>query len=175
MRALPTAPSCHRRSGSDTACWSGWFAAVFGLRGRNYRNISRLQNWPDRQYRCLSFCGKLIAKQLPAATRGSVFNPSTEHCPNPHRTCNDLFGSMPMHIEETEQSIAIRDIVVGDAEVDSRRTEQLGYDRTPEEIREWIAGLDSVRGRQVALVACIAAEIVGWIEVSIERRLQSPV
>ncbi len=77
-----------------------------------------------------------------------------------------------MHIEETEQSIAIREMEAGDAEVVSRRTEQLGYDRTPEEIREWIAGLDSVRGRQVALVACIAAEIVGWIEVSIERRLQ---
>lgn len=60
----------------------------------------------------------------------------------------------------------------GDAESVSRLIDQLGYQRTPSEVEAWIGGLDG-GARQTALVACIDGEVTGWIEVSIERRLQS--
>ena len=72
------------------------------------------------------------------------------------------------------EMVKIREMRTEDAEAVAGLTEQLGYARTPAEIRRWISGLASVRSRQVAFVACVGGAVVGWVEVSMERRLQSP-
>ena len=61
-----------------------------------------------------------------------------------------------------------------DAQQVSLLSEQLGYQRAAEEILGWIEQLRTDRGNQAAFVACLGSEIAGWIEVSIEHRLQSP-
>jgi GNAT superfamily N-acetyltransferase len=60
-----------------------------------------------------------------------------------------------------------------DAEPVAHLTAQLGYNRTPQQIADWIVQLRTSSTEQAAFVACLDGEIVGWIEVSIERRLQS--
>lgn len=50
---------------------------------------------------------------------------------------------------------------------------QLGYDRPQDEVKAWIESLANCAEQQAAFVACIAGEVIGWIEISIERRLQS--
>lgn len=75
---------------------------------------------------------------------------------------------------ELHKPVLIREMQPDDAEIVARLTSQLGYERTASEIRNWIAGLDAVRDRQAAFVGCLGEEVVGWIEVSVERRLQSP-
>ncbi len=52
-------------------------------------------------------------------------------------------------------------------------TAQLGYDRPLDQISIWIESLANRAEQQAAFVACIAGEVVGWIEISIEHRLQS--
>jgi len=52
-------------------------------------------------------------------------------------------------------------------------TEQLGYQRSKEAILEWIERVASEPTSQRAYVACVGEEVVGWIEVSIESRLQT--
>ncbi len=49
---------------------------------------------------------------------------------------------------------------------------QLGYERSPHQVLEWIANLASAL-QQAAFVACLGDEVVGWVEVSVEHRLQS--
>jgi PhnO protein len=61
----------------------------------------------------------------------------------------------------------------GDAESVCQLIDELGYRRTAREVDSWIEGLDAA-DRQTALVACIDGVVAGWIEVSIELRLQSP-
>ena len=61
-----------------------------------------------------------------------------------------------------------------DAEAVAELVAQLGYQRTPEQVRLWIRGLGS-RPEQAAFVAELDGEIVAWIDVSLERRLQSEV
>ncbi|HWE87417.1 MAG TPA: GNAT family N-acetyltransferase [Terracidiphilus sp.] len=61
----------------------------------------------------------------------------------------------------------------GDAEAVARLTSQLGYERTAERIGAWIMAAAARPGEQAAFVACADGEVVGWIEVSVERRLQS--
>jgi len=51
--------------------------------------------------------------------------------------------------------------------------EQLGYERTLEEVTAWIRALPQRAEYQSAFVACIEDRVVGWIEISIEHRLQS--
>lgn len=69
-----------------------------------------------------------------------------------------------------EQALLIRAMVGDDAETASVLARQLGYERSPEEIREWIARRSD---RQIAFVACLDGDVVGWIEASVEWRLQS--
>lgn len=69
--------------------------------------------------------------------------------------------------------IAIRAMQAGDAEAASRLVEQLGYRRSPSEIREWIAELSRTRREQAAFVAVLEGETLGWVEISVEHRLQS--
>ena len=68
----------------------------------------------------------------------------------------------------------IRPMRQQDAEPVAELVAQLGYERTPEQVRLWIRGLGS-RPEQAAFVAELDGEIVAWIDVSLERRLQSEV
>jgi GNAT superfamily N-acetyltransferase len=77
-------------------------------------------------------------------------------------------------MQELHKPVSIREMQPEDAEAVARLTAQLGYERNAAEIRHWIAGLASVVERQAAFVGCLGDEVVGWIEVSLERRLQSP-
>jgi GNAT superfamily N-acetyltransferase len=52
--------------------------------------------------------------------------------------------------------------------------QQLGYDRAQDQLAIWIESLPKRADQQSAFVACLADEVVGWIEISIEHRLQSP-
>jgi GNAT superfamily N-acetyltransferase len=63
---------------------------------------------------------------------------------------------------------------MADAVAAAELARQLGYERTVEQVRAWIDGL---RGRteQAAFVAESGGEVVGWVEVSLERRLQSEI
>jgi GNAT superfamily N-acetyltransferase len=76
--------------------------------------------------------------------------------------------------EEMIREIEIREIGPGDAEAVSVLCGQLGYQRTPAEVLEWMRELRDERRRQAAFVACVGGEAVGWVEVSVEQRLQSP-
>ena len=49
----------------------------------------------------------------------------------------------------------------------------LGYRRPVEAVLHWIETLSAKEEGQAAFVACLRGEVVGWIEVSIERRLQT--
>lgn len=60
-----------------------------------------------------------------------------------------------------------------DVDAVAQLTTQLGYNRTPQHIADWIVQLRTSSTEQAAFVACLNGEVVGWIEVSIERRLQS--
>jgi GNAT superfamily N-acetyltransferase len=73
-----------------------------------------------------------------------------------------------------EEDLTIREMRPDDASEVSVLSGQLGYDRSPEEIRAWIGSLACDGHRGAAFVACVGQEIVGWIEISIERRLQTP-
>jgi GNAT superfamily N-acetyltransferase len=78
-----------------------------------------------------------------------------------------------MHMEKIErigEAVHVRGMDLGDARVVAELVGQLSYKRTAEDVVAWIS---SVRPEmQAAFVACVADEVVGWIEVAIERRLQ---
>jgi GNAT superfamily N-acetyltransferase len=78
-----------------------------------------------------------------------------------------------MNFLSSETQVLIRQIEPDDAAEVSLLVRQLGYERPANAVREWIKKLDPKRNSQTAFVACLEAELVGWIEVSIERRLQS--
>ena len=69
--------------------------------------------------------------------------------------------------------IEIRPIDFADAEAVCGLVAQLGYRRTPEEIRHWIDAVRREQRSQTALVACGLGQVLGWIELSIEHRLQA--
>ena len=68
--------------------------------------------------------------------------------------------------------VNVRPIREDDAEAVSQLVTQLGYDRTADQVRRWIDGLDS-RPEQAAYVAELNGEVVAWIDVSLEHHLQS--
>lgn len=70
-------------------------------------------------------------------------------------------------------ALVVRVLEAGDAEAVVELTGQLGYERSKAEVEKWIEGLDERAGTQTAFVACVGDEIAGWIEVSMERRLQT--
>jgi len=69
-------------------------------------------------------------------------------------------------------AILVRQMEVGDEEAVAALAQQLGYPRGPEAIRGWIQSLHD-RPEQAAFVACLNQQVVAWIEVSIQRHLQS--
>ncbi len=68
----------------------------------------------------------------------------------------------------------IRAMELCDAEGVSTLTTQLGYSRPAEGVRDWLERLRRDAPPQAAFVACEGSEVIGWIEISIEHRLQSP-
>ena len=72
-----------------------------------------------------------------------------------------------------DSDLLIRPMEPRDAEEVCALTTQLGYEREPDQISIWIESLADRAGQQAAFVACLAREVVGWIEISIEHRLQS--
>jgi GNAT superfamily N-acetyltransferase len=71
------------------------------------------------------------------------------------------------------ESVTVRAVDAGDVAAVVELIQQLGYERTAEEVLAWMGG-DAVRqGEQVCLVACMEERVVGWIEASMERRLQT--
>jgi len=69
--------------------------------------------------------------------------------------------------------VTIRAIAAEDAVAVAELSRQLGYERTPAQIVGWIAGLAGREHEQQAFVACSGDELVGWIEVAVQRHLQS--
>ena len=67
----------------------------------------------------------------------------------------------------------IRPIEARDAAEVCVLIQQLGYSRPQDRVTSWIESLGERPERQAAFVACVAGQIVGWIEISIENRLQS--
>jgi predicted N-acetyltransferase YhbS len=70
-------------------------------------------------------------------------------------------------------ALHVRVIALEDATAVAELSVQLGYEASSAEIEQRITALLSNAESQVALVACEDAEVVGWIEASIVRHLQS--
>ena len=79
-----------------------------------------------------------------------------------------------MDTERPLTEILIREMEGSDAEEVSVLALRLGYSQPPETIREWIEELPAKRETQAAFVACAGKLVAGWVEVSIQNRLQSP-
>jgi hypothetical protein len=78
-----------------------------------------------------------------------------------------------MDSSDSGMELVVRPIEARDAADVFLLTEQLGYERPREAILEWIERVASDTMSQGAYVACLGDEVVGWIEVSLERRLQT--
>jgi GNAT superfamily N-acetyltransferase len=70
-------------------------------------------------------------------------------------------------------ALSVRGIAREDAAAVADLCVQLGYEASQAAIEERITVLLSNAEAQVALVACAGEEVVGWIEASIVRHLQS--
>jgi GNAT superfamily N-acetyltransferase len=68
--------------------------------------------------------------------------------------------------------VNMRPIRPEDADAVAELVAQLGYARTPEQVRLWVNDLDA-RSSQACFVAELNGEVVAWIDVSLERHLQS--
>lgn len=77
-----------------------------------------------------------------------------------------------MSAEGDQAELEIRPIRPDDAEPVAELAEQLGYPRTVAAVRAWIESSHN-GNTAAAFVACRAGEVIGWIEVSIQHRLQS--
>jgi GNAT superfamily N-acetyltransferase len=77
------------------------------------------------------------------------------------------------HHSSAESPLLIRAIEPQDAAEACLLIEQLGYQRPLGQVAAWIESIPQRAEYQAAFVACIANQVVGWIEVSIEHRLQS--
>lgn len=78
-----------------------------------------------------------------------------------------------MSTVERRSKIVVRPVEGRDADAIGELIVQLGYARPPEEVQRWIEKLPIWAERQAAFVASEKDRIVGWIEVSLERRLQT--
>jgi GNAT superfamily N-acetyltransferase len=73
---------------------------------------------------------------------------------------NKMDTALTVRPIRSEDALAVAELIV-----------QLGHNRAAEDVRKWI---DALRARpgQAAFVAERNSEVVGWIEVSLEHRLQ---
>lgn len=79
-----------------------------------------------------------------------------------------------MFVNEPVSQISIRQMETGDAPAVVILIGELGYERDQARIAQWIEEMQTRSETQIAFVACLGEQVIGWIEVSIERRLQSP-
>jgi GNAT superfamily N-acetyltransferase len=77
-----------------------------------------------------------------------------------------------MSFQTTE--VTIGEMQPEHAEAVSALVTQLGYQRSPAQVRAWIEELGRAGRGQAAFIAMVEDGIAGWIEISIERHLQSP-
>jgi predicted N-acetyltransferase YhbS len=70
-------------------------------------------------------------------------------------------------------SVLVRVISREDAAAVAELSGQLGYKVTEEMVAEQIQNLAARAASQVVFVACVGAEVVGWIEAAITHHLQS--
>lgn len=79
-----------------------------------------------------------------------------------------------MNASDREDELVVRPIEPRDAQAVSLLTTQLGYVRSAEQIEQWVRWLAANPDReQVGFVATMHGEVIGWIDISIEHRLQS--
>ena len=71
-------------------------------------------------------------------------------------------------------NLTVREMQAGDAAEVSRLAEQLGYQRSPDQVAAWIAASQPEPASRQAYVACLEDEVAGWVAVSVEHPLQSP-
>ena len=88
--------------------------------------------------------------------------------------CEKILNRLHMNTSGKKIEPTVRTMASSDAAAVSQLCEQLGYRRDEHAILEWIERVAAVPEEQTAFVACIGNEVVGWIEVSIEHRLQYP-
>jgi len=79
-------------------------------------------------------------------------------------------------------SLHLRPIRLEDAAIVASLSGELGYERTPDEVRAWVERLIAMNAVAVAnarvvpsqavIVACDGDRVLGWIEVSMMRHLQ---
>jgi GNAT superfamily N-acetyltransferase len=74
----------------------------------------------------------------------------------------------------SDSLVIVRSIEPRDAPAVTLLIQQLGYNRPEAEVLRWIEDFGSIGPRQAVFVACLCDEVIGWIEISIEHRLQSP-
>ncbi|HTB96185.1 MAG TPA: GNAT family N-acetyltransferase [Terracidiphilus sp.] len=80
---------------------------------------------------------------------------------------------MTTQTADSKNAIAIRPMQMHDAPAVCELIAQLGYERSVDDVREWIQSIESTIEMQAAFVACLNENLLGWIEVSAESRLQS--
>jgi GNAT superfamily N-acetyltransferase len=68
--------------------------------------------------------------------------------------------------------VLVRVISHEDAAAVAELSRQLGYEVSVEMVAEQMGRLSSRGGSQVAFVACVGEDVVGWIEATITRHLQ---
>jgi GNAT superfamily N-acetyltransferase len=69
--------------------------------------------------------------------------------------------------------VTVRRVCVDDAAAVAELCGQLGYTATAEEIRERIGVLGTGEASQAVFVACVAGDVVGWIDVALTFHLQT--
>ncbi len=77
------------------------------------------------------------------------------------------------HSTEESAQLLIRSIELRDAAEVCALIQQLGYERPLDNVAHWIEALVKHAQSQAAFVAELENEIIGWIEISIQNRLQS--
>jgi predicted N-acetyltransferase YhbS len=77
------------------------------------------------------------------------------------------------HSAEESASLTIRPIELSDASAACALIQQLGYERPFDDVADWIESLAKGAQSQAAFVAEVANHVIGWIEISIQNRLQS--
>jgi GNAT superfamily N-acetyltransferase len=68
--------------------------------------------------------------------------------------------------------LTIRRVRLDDAEAVAELNGQLGYPAGADEVRQRIAAIEACAG-QVVFLACLADDVVGWIDVALTLHLQS--
>jgi len=71
------------------------------------------------------------------------------------------------------QELTIRRVMLEDAEAVAELNGQLGYPASVDEVQQRIAAIEACPASQAVFVACVAGEVIGWIDVALTSHLQS--